>query len=219
MPSRICIRPVLVAVIVTAALGTGRNVCAQDAQLPDQTAERSRLETAARLVAGAVVGLGVHEAGHLTANLSFGMAPGLKGVSYAGIPFFAITHDPVPPGREFIISSAGFWAQHLSSEAILTRRPRLRRERAPLIKGILAFNVVASVVYAGAAVGRTGPLERDTRGMAVSARISEPALAPVILAPAVFDTIRYLKPESRTARWASRISKIGGVLLALKARS
>ena len=75
------------------------------------------------------------------------------------------------------------------------------------------------VMYAGAAIGRTGPLERDTRGIAVSARIAEPWVAPVILAPAVFDALRYYRPESKIARWGSRASKVGALLLAFRPRS
>ena len=48
---------------------------------------------------------------------------------------------PVSPAREYAISAAGFWMQAASSEWILTRRPRLRDETAPLAKGILAFHV------------------------------------------------------------------------------
>ena len=56
-----------------------------------------------------------------------------------------------------MISSAGFWVQHGTNEWLLTRRPNLRRERAPFAKGVLAFNVLASMAYAGAALARTGP--------------------------------------------------------------
>lgn len=152
-------------------------------------------------------------------DLAVGTTPGIKRVSYAGIPFFAITHDPVSAPKEFAISSAGFWAQHLSSELILVRRPNLRHERATVMKGMLAFNVLVSVMYAGAAIAQTGPEERDTRGMAVSVALAEPWMAPVILTPAVFDAVRYFKPQSRTAKWVSRAAKVGGVLLVIKARS
>ena len=67
------------------------------------------------------------------------------------IPFFAITHEPVTPLKEFTISSAGFWVQHAGSEYLLSRRPNLRGEHAPVAKGLLAFNVLTSVMYAGAA--------------------------------------------------------------------
>ncbi len=209
-------RAVVVLVLVLAQRDAAS---AQDAQAASIPSENDRVETVAKVFAGAVLGLALHESGHLSFDLLLGAPPGIKRVSYAGIPFFAITHEPVTAPKEFTISSAGFWAQHASSELLLSRRPRLRFERAPVLKGLLAFNILVSVVYAGAALGRTGPDERDTRGMAVSARIAEPWVAPVILAPAVFDTLRYLEPESRTARWASRAAKVGGVLLLLKARS
>ena len=173
--------------------------------------------SAMKVVAGAALGLVLHESGHLLFDVAFDADPGTRRVSYAGIPFFAITHQPVSPAREFTISSAGFWVQHGTSELLLTRRPRLRQEHAPLVKGILAFNVLTSVVYAGAAFARTGPGERDTRGIAVSARIAEPWVGIAVLGPATLDPARYFKPESRALRWASRAMKVGGGLLLVRA--
>ncbi len=169
-----------------------------------------------KVVAGAALGLVLHESGHLLFDVAFDADPGARRVSYAGIPFFAITHEPVSPVREFAISSAGFWVQHGTSELLLTRRPRLRHERAPVMKGILAFNVLTSVLYAGAAFARTGPGERDTRGMAASARVGEPWIGITVLGPAVLDTARYYKPESKLLRWTSRLAKVGGALLVVK---
>jgi len=109
--------------------------------------------------------------------------------------------------------------QHAASEFLLTRRPRLRHERAPFAKGILAFNVLASVAYAGAAFARAGPSERDTRGMAVSARVDEPLIGILVLAPAALDTARYINPASTWFRWTSRAAKIAGVMLIVRARA
>lgn len=175
------------------------------------------MRTAALFVAGGALGLAVHEAGHVTADVAFGVSPGLRKVSFGPLPFFAITHDPVSPAREFVISSAGFWMQHASSELILSRRPRLREERAPLLKGILAFNILAAVAYAGAAFATTGPDERDTRGMALSARMAEPWIGATILAPAALDAARYYQPDVAWLRWTSRAAKIGGALLIVRA--
>ena len=133
------------------------------------------------------------------------------------IPFFAISHDDVSPAREYTISAAGFWVQHASSEWLLTRRPRLRHERAPLSKGLLAFNVLASAAYATAAFGTFGPYERDTRAMADAADVSEPWIGAMILGPAVLDTWRYVKPDSRWATWTSRALKVGAVLMVIRA--
>ena len=86
-----------------------------------------------------------------------------------------------------------------------------------MLKGLLAFNVVTSVIYSGAAFVRRGPLERDTRGMALSADVDEPWIGVTVLAPAVLDAARYYRPNSRVLRWASRAAKVGGVLLIFKA--
>jgi hypothetical protein len=164
-------------------------------------------------VGGAAVGFLAHEGGHLLFDVVFDADPGVKRVSFAGIPFFAITHDEaVTPRQEYVISSAGFWVQHATSEWILSSRPNLRQSRAPFLKGWLAWNVLASAAYSTAAFGRFGPAERDTRGMAQSLGIAEPWVGGMILAPAVLDAWRYARPDSRVARWTSRAVKVGLVV-------
>jgi hypothetical protein len=171
----------------------------------------------AAFLGGAAVALGAHEAGHLVFDFAFDGKPSIKRVSAGPFPFFAITHLPVSPVREFTISSAGFWVQHAGNEVIIMRHPRLRSEHAPLLKGMLAFNVLTSVGYAGAAFLQRGPGERDTRGMATSARVDEPWVGAMILAPAVLDGARYYKPDVAWLKWVSRASKVGGVLLIVRA--
>jgi hypothetical protein len=180
-------------------------------------AQGQNVRDAALFVAGGALGLGAHEGGHLILDGAFGASPGLRKVTFGPIPFFAITHDPVSPGREFAISSAGFWMQHASSELLLSRRPRLRHEEAPLLKGLLAFNVLASGAYAAAAFTTTGPEERDTHGMARAARLSEPWIGAMILAPAALDAARYYRPDVTWLRWASRAAKVGGAVLIVRA--
>jgi hypothetical protein len=172
----------------------------------------------AAFLAGGAIAFAMHEAGHAAFDIAFDAPPGVKKVSFGFIPFFAITHSAVSPAREFSISSAGFWVQEGVNEVLLTRQPQLRRQHAPLLKGMFAFNVLASVAYASAAMGETGPGERDTRGIAASAGVSERWVGGVVLAPAVLDALRYYKPDTAWLRWASRASKAGGVLLLLKAR-
>jgi hypothetical protein len=168
-------------------------------------------------LAGGVIGLGAHEAGHLLANVALEEKPGLRKVDFLGIPFFAITHrSGLPPRREFVISSAGFWVQHAGNEWLLGRRPNLRHERAPLAKGVLTFNVLASTAYAGVAFARTGPVERDTRGMADSMRVDERWIGALVLAPAVLDAWRYFHPDSKWAAWTSRGVKIGMVVMVVR---
>jgi hypothetical protein len=171
----------------------------------------------AQFFAGAALGLGLHESGHLVLDVVFDASPGVRKVSAGFVPFFAITHEPVSPLREFAISSAGFWVQHATSEVLLSRRPELRLEHAPVAKGLLAFNVLTSVMYAGAAFARRGPVERDTHGMAIAAGIAEPWVGVSILAPATLDAARYYRPRSRWLRWTSRASKVAAVLMIVKA--
>jgi hypothetical protein len=175
-------------------------------------------EDALIFVAGGGLGLVAHEAGHLVADLAFGVPPQVRGVDFGGIPFFAVSHPGgLPPRQEFTIASAGFWAQHASSEWLLSRRPELRARHAPLAKGVLAFNVLASTAYAGAAFARAGPVERDTRAMAESLGVAEPWVGAMVLAPAALDAYRYYRPRARWAGHASRVLKIGMVLLVLVA--
>lgn len=134
-----------------------------------------------------------------------------------GIPFFAIEHTTeLSPRREFVVSSAGFWLQHLSNEWLLTRRPGLRHQRGPVAKGLLAFNVLTSVGYASVAFAHAGPPERDTKGMSDSIGVDERWIGAMVLAPAVLDAWRYLQPNAGWARWGSRAAKIVLVLLVVK---
>ena len=199
-------REFLIAMVVLASI----------VALPSTTSGQT-LEAAAKLIGGAAVGLGLHESAHVVTDVASGVAPGLKKVTFGPIPFFAITHDAVSPGREFVISSAGFWMQHAVNEYLFATHPALRDESAPVLKGILAFNILTSVAYSGAAFARTGPNERDTRGMALSARVDEPVIGALILVPAVLDTARYFGKDSRWIVWGSRAIKIGGALLVVKA--
>jgi hypothetical protein len=187
------------------------------AQQPNPSSGVKRAASVGEFLGGAAVGLGAHEAGHLFFDILFDADPGIKKVDFHGIPFFAITHSgDLSARQELIVSSAGFWVQHAGNEWLLTKRPNLRREHAPFMKGLLAFNVLASGVYAGAAFARTGPAERDTRGIAVSARIDEPWVGAMILVPAVLDSWRYFDPDAKWAVWASRAAKIGFVLLVFR---
>lgn len=166
---------------------------------------------------GAAVAFGAHETGHLLFDLLFDASPGLKKVDFHGIPFFAITHDSgLAPRKEFTIDSAGFWVQEAGNELILSKRPGLRDEHAPFLKGMVAFNVLASVAYAGAAFARTGPYERDTRGIADSVRWKEPFVGALILAPAILDAVRFYERNPKWAMWASRGAKVFSVVLVFR---
>jgi hypothetical protein len=183
-------------------------------------ARASKPKQVAAFLAGGAVGLGAHEGAHLTFDYVFDAKPDVHRVSFGPIPFFAISPTaPTTPRQRFLITSAGFVSQHVSSEWMLTRHPRLRQERGAFAKGWLTFNVLTSVAYAGAAFGGFGPVERDTRGIAESSGIDEPLVGAFILVPAALDTYRFYRPEARWARWASRGAKVGFMLLALGPKS
>jgi hypothetical protein len=186
---------------------------AQPAQSAQPENSESTGKRTASFLAGGAIGLFAHEAGHVVADLAVGEKPGLRKVDFHGIPFFAITHRSVSPRREFLISSAGFWVQHAENEWLLGRRPDLRHARAPMAKGIFAFNVLTSAAYAGAAFGRAGPSERDTRGMASSSRLDERWIGALLLAPAVLDAWRYFHPDAKWVAWTSRGLKLGMVVM------
>lgn len=206
--------------VVLQALGAGIASAQEPAPRPDEAPLESRAARGLSFVGGAAAGFLAHEGGHLLFDVAFGADPGVSRVSFAGIPFFAITHDAaVTPQQEYVISSAGFWAQHATSEWILSTHPSLRREREPFLKGWLAWNVIASTAYSTAAFGRFGPAERDTRGMAQSLGIAEPWVGGMILAPAVLDAWRYAHPDARWAKWTSRAVKVGLVVATVGARA
>ena len=169
-----------------------------------------------RFLAGGAAGLVVHETGHVTAGLILDANPGFKRIDYGPVPFFAISHDDVSRRREYLISSAGFHAQHLANEWLIKREAT---SASAFRKGWLTFNLATSAVYTAAALGTFGPPERDTRGIAISAGadgIPEPAIGVLILAPAVLDGVRYLKDDPAWARWSSRALKAGLLLIAIR---
>jgi hypothetical protein len=203
--------PLALSFVILA--GTSSAKAQSEAQTLPQR-DQSAGKRIASFLTGAATGLVTHETGHVIVDLALGEKPGLRKVDFHGVPFFAITHTSgLPHRKEFTISSAGFWVQHAENEWLLKRRPGLRRERAPFAKGVFAFNVLASVAYAGAAFARTGPEERDTRGMAASARVDERLIGALVLAPAVLDAWRYFHPNARWAAWTSRGVKVGMVVM------
>ncbi len=208
----------MVAILLLAGVGPS-TLRAQDEQSSTPGEEEGHRGAAfVKFVGGAAAGFVTHEAGHVVFDVVFDADPGVKRVSFGGVPFFAITHKSgLPPSEEYTISSAGFWVQHATSERILTARPDLRTRHAPFLKGWLAWNVLASGAYSVAAFARIGPPERDTRGIAASLSIPEPWVGVMILAPAALDTWRYFHPNSRWARWSSRAIKAGLVVLVVAA--
>ncbi len=212
-----CHKTSTIAVLATAILTAlpARVTARQTQQAAHPQAHRAA--DAATFIAGGALALGLHEGGHLFFDVLFDADAELKRVDFGPFPFFAVAHrGDLSPRREFTVSSAGFWVQEATNEWLLTRRPALRRERAPLAKGMFAFNVLTSIGYGAVAFAKAGPFERDTRGMAGAIGVDERVIGAIVIAPAVFDAYRYFKPESAWAKWAARIAKVGGVVLVLK---
>jgi hypothetical protein len=208
----------LVVTLLLAGPAAAQTVAAPTDAQPKAESDTKRALT---FLAGAGAGFGLHEAGHVLTSALFGAEPHVRSVEPRPVPFFAIVHNPVSRRQEYVISSSGFWVQHATSEWILSARPAIAHERAPFLKGMLAFNLGASTVYGIAAFARSGPPERDTRGIAVSlgrGGVPEPAVGMLVLAPAVLDGYRYLRPEATWAKWTSRAIKIAGVALIAAAR-
>ena len=185
---------------------------AQDAGNPR---EASPIKTTLMWLGGGLAGLGIHESGHVVTSGLFGAEPSIRAIRSGPIPFFAITHrNGVPDSQEALISGAGFLSQHVTSEIVLSRRATGDSVSA-FEKGLLGFHVATSAAYAGAAFARYGPHERDTRGIADATHTDERVIGALVLAPAAFDTWRYFRPESKVARWGSRLSKVAflGVIL------
>lgn len=159
---------------------------------PVPVPEESRKAAFAKFLAGAAVGAGLHEAGHLAAGWK--------------------RYD-VSRRRAIAATSAGFWAQYLTTETVLTRHPHLRSNRSPFLKGVIAFHLVTSAGYTVLAMTQSGPHGRDTLDMSQAIGVNERWIGALVLAPAVVDGIRYLRPEARWAKWLSRGIKLGSVAL------
>jgi hypothetical protein len=169
-------------------------------------------------LAGAGVGLVVHEGGHFVFDEIFDARPRVIPVHFGPVPFFAVSpQGPLSPRQLFTVTSAGFWTQSLTSEWLLTRQRDLRHARAPLATGLFAFNVLTSIGYAAVAFAGRGPVERDTKGMAQGLGVSERTVGLLMLSPAALDAYRYFRPDSAWARWASRVAKAASVVLVVKA--
>lgn len=82
------------------------------------------------------------------------------------------------------------------------------------------FNLSTSLLYTGGAVLRLGPPEGDALGMSKSLGArgwSEPAVGLFILAPAVFDGVRYVAPGHGWATWGGRGAKVALMALSVYA--
>ena len=172
----------------------------------------------AKFLAGAGMGLLIHESGHFVWDEIFDAHPSVEAIHFGRVPFFAITPTRQVSARQlFTVASAGFWTQELSSELLQSPHRDLRHEHAPFAKGMLAFDVLTSIGYGVVAFLEAGPVERDTHGMASGLGVPEPAIAALVVAPAILEAYRYYHPDSRWAKWATRALAAGSVLILVRA--
>jgi len=207
------------AAVLLAWLGFASAAGAQPpSDAPPATATTNARRDVLTFLAGAGIGLVVHEGGHFVVDEIFDARPHVIPVHFGSIPFLAISPQrPLSPKQLFTVTSAGFWTQELTSELLLTRHRDLHHVHAPFAKGLLAFDVLTSIGYAAVAFAGQGPVERDTRGIAQGLGVSERAVGLVVLSPAALDVYRYFRPDSTWARWASRIAKAGSIVLVIQA--
>lgn len=189
-----------------------------DDEAPARTKPRARgmwAGSPGRFFAGAFVALAGHEGSHYIANAAVGSDPYLKSVHYGPIPFFTIEPNHLLNNHDhYITASAGFSGQQMINEWLLTTHPYLRTEDEPFLKGMAAFSFWLTVGYAATAFAESGPVQRDTKGMADSLGWNERWVGAMILVPTALDTYRYKHPDAKWARDASRVSKLAMILLA-----
>lgn len=175
-------------------------------------------------VAGGMTGFVIHEGTHMLVAESLGFDTALEARSRP-IPFVIVRYDlkgikepsgdiryvdeggnPVTDGaqKRFVIASAGINSQHITSEWILTRYPRLRGEARPFLKGILAFNLLTSIGYS--LIGRKDD-DGDLHGMSEALGVGDRLVGALVFLPAALDFYRYYFPDSVWAPWAARGAK------------
>jgi hypothetical protein len=149
------------------------------------------------LLGGVAAGFALHEAGHVAAGWR---------------------RTGLAPLRGFVVTSAGFWVQFADSEIVLTRHPSIRFEPKPFGKGLLGFHIAVSAGYAMLGMSKAGPPGRDTLGMANTSQLNERWIGAMLLAPAIFDAVRYAWPRLAWPKWASRAAKVSIAAMVMKAR-
>jgi hypothetical protein len=141
-------------------------------------------------------------------DLAFGKQIQFVGTKTGPFPFFAI--QPccnLTPHEMWVIASAGFMAQDVSSELILWLAPRLRSQRHAYLKGVLIFDIGLSLGYAITGFANIGPPQSDVQTMARAINAQPWQVGLMLVVPAMVDLYRYFVPRSVWAPWVSIQSK------------
>ena len=113
--------------------------------------DEHRVADTMKFLAGAALGLGMHEGGHLVLDTVFDASPRIEGVRFGPFPFFAITHRAdVSPRREFAISSAG----NIAGIIVTTFQLIPNIGTRAITGGFAAFLVVSGLVSVAARLSR-----------------------------------------------------------------
>jgi hypothetical protein len=142
-------------------------------------------------------------------DVVYGKSISFVGTKLGPIPFFAI--QPccnLARQQEWVIGSAGFMAQDVSSELILWLAPRLRSQRRGFLKGVLIFDVALSIGYAISGFANIGPPQSDVQTMARGLGVQPWQVGLMLIVPATVDIYRYLVPHSVWAPWVSIQAKV-----------
>ena len=172
-------------------------LCATRANAADTTYERA--EDWLLLLSGAVTGLVLHEAGHLTFDLIMNNQPELRPVRLGPLPFFAIAPTGIESRQELYgAAMMGFFVEAVYTEVIFASYPDLRSHHRPFLEGMLALHFLLDLGYAITGIAGIGPRESDVNSMARSARVSPAAIGMMLALPLAFDLMRYLQPGTRS---------------------
>ena len=150
-----------------------------------------------------------HEVSHLTMDAFLGKSVKVEKVKLGPFPFFSLTACCNLSAREeWMIASAGFVSQQMTSELILSLAPKIRAQRRPFLKGVLMFDILLSVGYAISGFANVGPPQSDVMTMARAMKVDPWKVGLMLTVPAVVDLVRYFAPELTWAPWVSIQSKI-----------
>lgn len=172
----------------------------------------------ALLLGGALTGLVLHEAGHVTFDLIMNNKPELRPVHLGPLPFFAIAPTGIESQQElYTAAMMGFFVEAVYTELIFANHPDLRLHHKPFLEGMLLLHFALDLGYAITGIAGIGPRESDVNSMARAAQLSPATVGTMLALPLVFDLLRYLYPGQKSrALWvgaSTRWLMFGGALL------
>lgn len=185
-------------------------LCASNAQAkPPPEADFRRWQDWFWFAGGAASAFIVHEVSHLTMDAMLGKTVHVEKVQLGPFPFFSLTACcNLTRNEEWIIASAGFVSQQMTSELILQLAPSIRQQRRPFLKGVLMFDILLALGYAVTGFANIGPPSSDVMTMSRAMQVEPWRIGLMLTIPATVDLVRYFAPELGFAPWVSVTGKI-----------